>query len=71
MKRTVEVVPSPLMSSCATAVLAIIIAVGFWICCIATINNVLPSPFPSKHNHRDIEYDVVTVTWILKTTLTC
>lgn len=33
MKMTVEVVPSPLISSCATAVLAIIIAVGFWICC--------------------------------------
>ena len=29
---TVEVVPSPVTSSCATAVLAIMTAVGFWIC---------------------------------------
>lgn len=33
MNSTVEVVPSPLVSSCATAVLAIMMAVGFWICC--------------------------------------
>mmetsp|Transcript_11137 Transcript_11137/g.25095 ORF Transcript_11137/g.25095 Transcript_11137/m.25095 type:complete len:214 (+) Transcript_11137:946-1587(+) len=32
MSSTVEVVPSPVTSSCATAVRAIMTAVGFWIC---------------------------------------
>ena len=31
--RTFEVVPSPVMSSCAVATLAIREAVGCWICC--------------------------------------
>lgn len=55
IKSTVEVVPSPLVSSCATAVLAIMIAVGFWICCKSrrkkpqtkdqiTSNTKMPSP---------------------------
>ena len=33
MMRTFEVVPSPVMSSCAVATLAIREAVGCWICC--------------------------------------
>lgn len=33
MRRTVEVVPSPMMSSCAVQALAMRLAVGCWICC--------------------------------------
>ena len=41
MIKTVEDVPSPVMSSCATAVRAIITAVGFWIC--ISFSSTLPS----------------------------
>ena len=41
MINTVEDVPSPVMSSCATAVRAIITAVGFWIC--ISFRSTLPS----------------------------
>lgn len=41
MKRTIEVVPSPVTSSWATAALAIITAVGFWIC--ISLSRTLPS----------------------------
>jgi hypothetical protein len=33
MKSIVDVVPSPIESACTTTILAIMIAVGFWICC--------------------------------------
>mmetsp|Transcript_12055 Transcript_12055/g.39594 ORF Transcript_12055/g.39594 Transcript_12055/m.39594 type:complete len:201 (+) Transcript_12055:1385-1987(+) len=39
--RTAEVVPSPVMSSCAVAIRAIMHAVGFWIC--ISCSRVLPS----------------------------
>ena len=38
---TAEVVPSPVMSSCAVAMRAIMHAVGFWIC--ISCSSVLPS----------------------------
>ena len=41
MMSTVLDVPSPVMSSCATAVRAIITAVGFWIC--ISFSRTLPS----------------------------
>ena len=50
MNNTVDVVPSPLVSSCATAVLAIIMAVGFWICCQNKIK-ISPTKSPRSKHH--------------------